>query len=245
MDFLTKTGTHNNPVLKVIVAVLFIVLPIVGFVFGMQYGSLLNQNNLTDNKTILSSPIKNSNNSDANSSNKITWVKTNSAGRGVTFEYPRGWHVAIDNNVRNMPLSYSNVFVSSVPIIVSTTEGSISDFVISVQNGLPNPQKEFEKLLNNEKKQLTDLKEDILSSKYFEKIYKITGKVAGEGFRGGSSVEKYFIIQTNPKYFPHDPDGSNINIITIDGGGIQQERLIFNHILMSIKECHFTWCENE
>jgi len=36
MALLTKQGTHNNPVLKIVTAVLFITFPIIGFVLGMQ-----------------------------------------------------------------------------------------------------------------------------------------------------------------------------------------------------------------
>jgi len=41
MKFLTKHTTANNPALKIVFAVLFIVFPIIGFVFGMQYQSVL------------------------------------------------------------------------------------------------------------------------------------------------------------------------------------------------------------
>lgn len=45
MDFLTKHGTHNNIVLKIVVAVLFIVFPLIGFTLGMQYQAAIDKAN--------------------------------------------------------------------------------------------------------------------------------------------------------------------------------------------------------
>lgn len=68
MDLLTKHGTHNNPVLKIVAAVLFIALPIIGFSLGLQYKVLvdtteqtsINQiNNTNSTQPISQSPIKN------------------------------------------------------------------------------------------------------------------------------------------------------------------------------------------
>lgn len=42
MDILTKHTTANNPVLKIVAAILFIIFPIIGFVFGMQYQAVIN-----------------------------------------------------------------------------------------------------------------------------------------------------------------------------------------------------------
>lgn len=46
MKHLLKHSTANNPVLKVVLAVLFIVLPILGFAFGMQYQQSIDKTEL-------------------------------------------------------------------------------------------------------------------------------------------------------------------------------------------------------
>lgn len=57
MDLLTKHGTHNNPVFKIVVAVLFIVFPIIGFVFGMQYQAAIDSIQIQNiNTTIIPTP---------------------------------------------------------------------------------------------------------------------------------------------------------------------------------------------
>ena len=41
MDFLTKHTTTNNPVLKIVSIIIFVLIPILGFVLGMRYQSIL------------------------------------------------------------------------------------------------------------------------------------------------------------------------------------------------------------
>jgi len=47
MEILTKHTTANNPILKIVAMVLFIVFPIIGFVFGMQYQRIIDLNKNT------------------------------------------------------------------------------------------------------------------------------------------------------------------------------------------------------
>src|SRR3989339_698041 len=51
MELLTKHGTHNNPVIKVIAAILFILFPIIGFAMGIQYQSIQSITNIDQIKT--------------------------------------------------------------------------------------------------------------------------------------------------------------------------------------------------
>lgn len=49
MNFLTKHGTHNNPVLRIAVAVLFVILPLMGFALGVEYQTALFSYNINLN----------------------------------------------------------------------------------------------------------------------------------------------------------------------------------------------------
>lgn len=174
------------------------------------------------------------------------WEKTDIAGGGVSFKYPKGWHVVSNSQVEGRSLGYRLVLINPKPFNVATTHGPDSDFWISVQNGLANPEEEFNKQLSDERKNLVEIKEEVLSSKYFDKIYHITGKIAGGGMMGGTEVEEYFFMLTNPKYFP--PEKQNINIFSAgvtEWTNDKKQSGILQQIMLSVKECHYTWCENE
>jgi len=53
---LHEYGTHNNPALKIVFSVLFIIFPIIGFVIGIQYQVLIDKNNLNETKNITLEP---------------------------------------------------------------------------------------------------------------------------------------------------------------------------------------------
>lgn len=174
------------------------------------------------------------------------WEKTDIAGGGVSFKYPKSWHVVSNSQVEGKSLGYRLVLINPKPFNVATTHGPDSDFWISVQNGLANPEEEFNKQLSDERKNLVEIKEEMLSSKYFDKIYHITGKIAGGGMMGGTEVEKYFFILTNQKYFPSEKQ--NINIFSAgvtEWTNDKKQTDILKQIVLSVKECHYTWCENE
>lgn len=178
------------------------------------------------------------------------WISTDIAGGGVSFKYPEGWHV-IYTEVPEGPPGSRLILIGQKPFHVTAPQGPDSDFWISIQNGLANPEEEFNKQLNkqlsDEKKNLVEIKEETLSSKYFDKIYHIKGKIPDGDMMGGTQVEKYFFMLTNPKYFPTDGK-ININIfsagITNWTNDIKKSEIL-KQIILSVKECHHTWCENE
>lgn len=179
----------------------------------------------------------------------IEWASTNILGRGITFKYPIGWHVAIYNN---------KVAINPKPVSVNPigarTEGPLGQLVISVIDTQNNPQAELNQLVKDTKAGLTDITEEILSSKYFEKIYHIkgiiygeiiNGKAVGDMEAGGMPRELFFLLQTNPKYISSDNINSQ-SIITVESDPLKSEyNQISQDIVFSIKECHKIDCESE
>lgn len=167
---------------------------------------------------------------------KASWVNTSFFGYGLAFEYPEGWHVASygPEGLTEGTL----VLVNPEPIMVTTTHGPASEIIISVKNGFLNPEEEFNKMYQEEKARLENVFEEEIPSEHFVKIHHLKGTVAGGGMLGGTSVNKYFFISSNPKYTNLD-DKLNRNLITISG----EQSTTLEHIVESFKECSYTHCE--
>jgi hypothetical protein len=103
MEFLTKNGTHNNPVLKKVAVIIFIALLIIGFTFGLEYQSLINSSQVTQNqKPLLEAPtIKPMVTPPPRVSLQIplndNWIMYNANCPGlkndITIYYPRSWKI--------------------------------------------------------------------------------------------------------------------------------------------------------
>ncbi|MBI2597523.1 hypothetical protein HYW41_05195 [Candidatus Daviesbacteria bacterium] len=168
------------------------------------------------------------------------WIETDVAVSGLEFKYPQGWHV-VDTGLES-----NEILMGSKPFVISTGEGSTADIKITVKNGLPNPEEQFNKRLSEEKSSLINTKEEILTNKYFDKIYHLQGKLAGDGMYSGRKIDWYIFMLTNPKYIPSDK--LNISVIEAEpvyGSGVQNISEILKEVVLSVKECHYTWCEND
>ena len=219
-----------------IVVVVAIILGLVGYIVyqKLQFNTQLSQE--VDNKfEVTQLPIDEK----LVENESYDWVKTDIAGGGIVFEYPAGWHIATHVPI-GAPLGKNAVLVSKEPIMVDTTHGPDSNFVISIQNGLLNPEEELDKLYNEQRDQLEEVNEEIMTNKFYKKIYHLQGKISGDGMRGGNEVDKYFFITDNSEYKDLS-DKMNLNIIIASG----EPGDLLKDIVMSFKYCSYTHCLDE
>lgn len=85
MEFLTKHSTVTNPVLRITVLMLLVVLPITGFLLGMQYQSMVSIPR-TDSQLIVQ-PAESLPQNDVKN-NTIGWKTYENSKYGFSFKYP-------------------------------------------------------------------------------------------------------------------------------------------------------------
>lgn len=86
MEFLTKHSTANNSFLKIGATIVFIALPLLGFVLGMRYQSMVylaNQAAITPTPTPVQTVVE--------SSPSAQWQTYTNAKFGYSLDYPADW----------------------------------------------------------------------------------------------------------------------------------------------------------
>ncbi len=111
MDFLTKHGTHNNFILKIVVLCLFVLFPVIGFVTGLQFNNTpqlvdykIEEPKINTLKYDLSDYIKiekNTLNEDKNGLLSYRFDKgdtTHKNKKNFIINFPQVWDLYISNN---------------------------------------------------------------------------------------------------------------------------------------------------
>ena len=117
MDFLTKHSTANNSALKISATIIFVSLPIIGFLLGMRYQAVVELTNAPEVSYLKAvSPSQNANKTTA-------WKVYTNAKYGFSIDYPSDWLVREFPDSKtgasfqpgNKPIAYENeVIVADV-----------------------------------------------------------------------------------------------------------------------------------
>ncbi len=179
MDLLTKHSTANNPVLKIVVGVLFILFPIIAFILGLQFQVL---NNQTVNEVVVS-PVP------------TKYEVSTTSPTPVTVDETANWKTYISSKF-NFQLKYpNNWFVKDVIRQNLDDELWFSDLGIfpgteTVGNGAQSPIR----IIFSEKDLSTELRPESFSN-FKDEVYLI-GNVKGRKISGfhKESLSNFIII---------------------------------------------------